>query len=63
MLPPNPVYIDLKIEYDRIVCESYQIKGIKGSDEFKNATINYDLSKVTEEKFHTLTIEYSDRNK
>ena len=63
MLPPNPVYIDLKIEYDRIVCESYQIKGIKGSDEFKNAIINYDLSKVTEERFHTLTIEYRDRNK
>jgi hypothetical protein len=37
--------------------------GIKGSDEFKNAVINYDLDKVSEKKFHTLTINYSDRNK
>ena len=63
MLPSNPVYIDLKIEYDQIICESYQIKGIKGADEFKNAVINYDIDKVTEELFHTLTINYSDRNK
>jgi hypothetical protein len=45
------------------VCYSYQITGIKGADENKNAIINYDLSKVTEELFHTLTINYSDRNK
>ena len=62
-LPSNPVYIDLKINYDQIICESYQIKGIKGADENKNATINYDLDLVTEELFHTLTINYSDRNK
>ena len=62
-LPANPVYIDLQITYDKIVCDSYQITGIKGADEFKNATINYDLSKVGETKFHTLEINYSDRTK
>ena len=62
-LPKNPVYIDLQIAYDRIVCDSYEITGIKGADEFKNAIINYDLSKVGETKFHTLEINYNDRNK
>ena len=62
-LPSNPVYIDLKIGFDQIVCDSYEITGIKGSDEFKNAVINQDLSKVGETKFHTLTINYADRNK
>ena len=62
-LPKNPVYIDLQIGWDQIVCDSYEITGIKGADEFKNALINYDLSKVGETKFHTLTINYSDRNK
>ena len=62
-LPTNPVYIDLKIDFDQIVCDSYEITGIKGADEFKNAVINYDLDKVGETKFHTLTINYSDRNK
>jgi hypothetical protein len=62
-LPSNPVYIDLQIGWDQIVCDSYEIMGIKGSDEFKNAVINYDLDKVSEKKFHTLTINYSDRNK
>ena len=62
-LPSNPVYIDLKISYNQIVCDSYYINGIKGADEFKNAIINYDLDRVSEEKFHTLTINYSDRNK
>ena len=61
-LPKNPVYIDLKISYDQIVCDSYEITGIKGADEFKNAVINYDLSKVGETKFHTLEINYSDRH-
>ena len=61
-LPTNPVYIDLQISYDQIVCDSYELTGIKGSDEFKNATINYDLDKVGETKFHTLTINYSDRH-
>ncbi|WP_291631977.1 hypothetical protein, partial [Clostridium sp.] len=59
----NPVYIDLQIGYNQIVCDSYEITGVKGSDEFKNAIINKDLSKVSETKFHTLTINYSDRNK
>ena len=62
-LPKNPVYIDLRIGYDQITCDSYEIKGIKGSDEFKNALINHDLNKVSEEKFHSFTINYSDRNK
>ena len=62
-LPSNPVYIDLQIGYDQIICDSYEIKGIKSTDEFKNAIINLDLSQVTENKFHTLTINYSDRNK
>ena len=62
-LPKNPVYIDLKISYDQIVCDSYEITGVKGSDEFKNAIINQDLTKVGETKFHTLTINHSDRNK
>ena len=62
-LPTSPVYIDLKISYDQIVCDSYEINGIKGADEFKNAVINYDLDKVSEKLFHTLTINYSDRNK
>ena len=62
-LPKNPVYIDLRIGYDQITCDSYEIQGIKGSDEFKNALINHDLNKVSEEKFHSFTINYSDRNK
>jgi hypothetical protein len=62
-LPSNPVYIDLKISYDKIVMDSYEIEGIKGADEFKNALINHDLDKVSESLFHTLTINYSDRNK
>ena len=62
-LPTNPVYIDLKIDFDQIVCDSYEITGIKGADEFKNAVINHDLDKVGETKFHTLTINHSDRNK
>ena len=62
-LPSNPVYIDLKISYDQITCDSYEIQGIKGADEFKNAIINLDLDKVTEQKFHSLVINYSDRNK
>ena len=62
-LPTNPVYIDLKIGYDQIVCDSYEIEGIKGSDEFKNAVVNQDLSRVSEKLFHTLTINHSDRNK
>ena len=62
-LPSNPVYIDLKISWDQIVCESFELEGIKKADEFKNAVINYDLDKVSEKLFHTLTINYSDRNK
>ena len=62
-LPSNPVYIDLQITYDQIICDSYEIKGIKGADKYKNAIINYDLDLVSEEKFHTLTINYSERNK
>ena len=62
-LPKNPVYIDLQIGFDQIICDSYEIQGIKGSDEFKNAVINQDLSKVSEFKFHSFTINYSDRNK
>jgi hypothetical protein len=61
-LPKNPVYIDLQIDYDQIRCMSYEIQGIKGADEFKNAIINQDLSKVSEKLFHTLTIDYSDRH-
>ena len=62
-LPSNPVYIDLQISYDTIICDSYEIEGIKGADEFKNEIINMDLSKVSETKFHSLIINYSDRNK
>lgn len=62
-LPSNPTYIDLQIDYNQIVCKSYEITGVKGADEYKNATINMDLSKVSETLFHTLTINYSDRNK
>jgi hypothetical protein len=62
-LPANPVYIDLQISYDTIICDSYEIEGIKGADEFKNEIINMDLSKVSENKFHSLIINYSDRNK
>lgn len=62
-LPQNPVYIDLQIGYDKIICDSYEITGIKGSDSYKNTIINYDLSKVGETKFHSLVINYSDRNK
>ena len=61
-LPTNPVYIDLQISYDQIICKSYEIEGIKGSDEFKNAVINTDLSKVSEKNFNTLVINYSDRH-
>ena len=62
-LPKNPVYIDLQIGYDKIVCDSYEITGIKGADEFKNAIINQDLNKVGETKFHSFEINYEDRNK
>ncbi len=62
-LPSNPVYIDLQIDYEQIICKSYQITGVKGYDEYKNAVINTDLNKVSETLFHTLTINYSDRNK
>lgn len=62
-LPSNPVYIDLQIGYNQIICDSYEITGVKGADAYKNATINTDLSLVNETKFHTLTINYSDRNK
>lgn len=62
-LPSNPVYIDLQIGWNQIVCDSYEITGIKGADEFKNALINYDLDKVGENKFHTFNINYSERNK
>lgn len=62
-LPANPVYIDLVIGYNDISMKAYQLKGIKGYDEFKNAILNNDLSKVTEELFDETTIRYSDRNK
>ena len=62
-LPKNPVYIDLQISYDKIVCDSYEIENIKGADENGNAVINLDLDKVTEKKFHSLEINHSDRNK
>ena len=62
-LPTNPVYIDLQIGYDKIVCDSYEIENIKGADEFGNAVINLDLDRVAENKFHTLEINHSDRNK
>ena len=62
-LPTNPVYIDLNIGYDRIQVDSYEITGVVGYDEFKNTLINKDLTKVSETKFDTLTINYSDRNK
>ena len=62
-LPKNPVYIDLQISYDKIVCDSYEIENIKGADEVGNAVINLDLDRVTEKKFHTLEINHSDRNK
>ena len=62
-LPSNPVYIDLQIDYNQIVCKSYEITGVKGADQYKNAIVNTDLSKVSETLFHTLTINYSDRNK
>jgi hypothetical protein len=62
-LPTNPVYIDLRIGWDQITCDSYEIENIKGADEVGNALINQDLSKVSEKQFHSFTIKYSDRNK
>lgn len=62
-LPSNPVYIDLQIGWNQIVCDSYEITGIKGADDFKNEVINYELDKVKETKFHTFNINYSERNK
>ena len=62
-LPSNPVYIDLQISFDKIVCDSYEIEGIKKADEFKNAIINKNLEEVSEKLFHTLTINYDDRDK
>ena len=61
--PSNPTYIDLQIGYDQITCDTYEIQNIKGSDEYKNAVINYDLDKVSEKKYNSFTINYSDRNK
>ena len=62
-LPTNPCYATLKITYDKIEFKEIAIKGIIGYDEYKNTLINDDLSKVTEEVFDSLTINYSDRNK
>ena len=62
-LPSNPVYIDLQISFDKIICYSYEIEGIKKADEFKNAIINKNLEEVSEKLFHTLTINYDDRDK
>lgn len=63
-LPANPVYIDLQIDYNEIRCESYELKGIIGAaaDGTGNEIINYDLDRISEEKFHTLVINYSDRH-
>jgi hypothetical protein len=62
-LPKNPVYIDLVIGYNEITMKAYEMKGIMGYDEFKNAILNNDLSKVSEEMFDSVTISYSERNK
>ena len=62
-LPSNPVYIDLTVSYDEIVMNAYEITGVKGADEYKNAIINTDLSKVSNKLFDTYTLRYSDRNK
>lgn len=62
-LPTNPCYATLKITYDKIEFKEITIKGIIGYDEYKNTLINNDLSKVTEEVFDSLTINYSERNK
>jgi hypothetical protein len=63
-LPKNPVYIDLEITYDSIKIDSYEVKGVISTDEFKDATIEKDLNKVSETRFDTHTIEYNeDRHK
>lgn len=62
-LPANPVYMDLQISYDSIVIDAYALNGIITYDEFKNASINENLDSITESKFDTLTIRYSDRTK
>lgn len=63
LLPSNPVYIDLNIAHDKITIDSYQIKNVISYDEFKNATINKNINEITETKFNTTVINYSDRNK
>lgn len=62
-LPPNPVYIDLTIGYDSIIMNAYEIKGILSYNEFKDASINNNLSTITETLLDTVTINYSERNK
>ena len=57
------MYIDLTVSYDEIVMNAYEITGVKGADEYKNAIINTDLSKVSNKLFDTYTLRYSDRNK
>lgn len=61
--PTNPCYCTLNITKDAIKYKAIAIKGIVTYDEYKNTIVNEDLSKVTEEVFDTLTINYADRNK
>lgn len=62
-LPSNPCYSTLKISYNSIEFNFYQITGIMKYDEYKNIIVNEDLSKVDKELLDTLTINYSERNK
>ena len=63
-LPKNPVYMDLQITYDSIKIDSYEVKGVMSYNEFKDATIEKDLDKISETQFDTHTINYNeDRHK
>ncbi len=62
-LPTNPVYMDLNITYNSITIDSYQITNVVNYDENKNTLVNMNVDTVGETRFHTLTINYSDRNK
>ena len=57
------MYCTLDISYNKIDFKAYYVTGILGYDEYKNKTLNEDLSKVNQTLYDSLTINYSERNK
>ena len=62
-LNKDPMYCTLDISYNKIDFKAYYVTGILGYDQYKNKTLNEDLSKVNQTLYDSLTINYSERNK